>query len=265
MNKTIESCIRQLSADDALKGRTLGMLIPKILFQDIDCALVIDAEDKTYHILGKEAEIEEIRKQVTCLLAELINALDYLRSENLIYYLGTNNDRLQLICTFAEGIQETAIPGDSNCGKNRVLCKQDGSFVIKHNGAIEYMSIEADTVLFSRVHELMSSCFFPTTQLSEYIDRGFCTEDRYIARESLRSSKCSLNLAFLVAILSPFAALLLSNLWGVTKLDSDQFNSLTEHIIKYDTITAHDTIIEYQIDTVYFEKKGTKQENIVKK
>lgn len=265
MNKTIESCIRQLSADDALKGKTLGMLIPNILFQDIECALVLDAKDKTYYILGEETKIEETRKRVTCMLAELINALDYLYSEHLIYYIGTNLDELQIVSTFAEKIQTTATPNEFRCGNNRVLCKQDGCYVLRHEGTIEYISIEADTVLFRKLYELMSSCIFPTTQLSEYIDRGFCTEDRYIAKKSLDSSKCSLTLAFLVAILSPFAALLLGNLWGVTKLDNEQFNSLKEQTYIYDTISFHDTIIEQQIDTLYIEKQDAKQVKTTKK
>lgn len=186
MNKTIEECIKKLSADEALKGKTLGMLIPSILFKDIDCALVIDAEDKSYHILGREKDFEATRKRATCLLAELINTLDYLYSENLIYYLGYNDDSLQIISTFADKLYESTIAGEYNCGDNRVLSKHDGSYVIKNKGEIEYLSIEADTVLFSKIHQIMSSCFFPTTQLSEYISRGFCTEDRYIAKKIIR-------------------------------------------------------------------------------
>lgn len=70
-----------------------------------------------------------------------------------------------------------------------------------------------------------------------------------------------MKLAFLVAILSPFAALLLGNLWGVTKLDSNQFYSLKSLTTIHDTISVHDTIIEQKIDTVYLEKKNSNHDN----
>lgn len=118
-----------------------------------------------------------------------------------------------------------------------MLSVEDSIYTLSSNGNKLLVSSIGENMLYEKLYFWLTSSVFPTLSLNDYIKRGFVTEEKFIANQSLKISEKSLFLAFAVAVLTPIATLVISNLWGVTKVDSEQFDILKEIVTKHDTTT----------------------------
>ncbi|WP_195486173.1 hypothetical protein [Parabacteroides johnsonii] len=237
MNLIIQECIKRINTNSALQGKSLGFICRDLLFPYNKRALVFDTEQQLYYILTNEENVENDRRIITELLSELLNVLDFLLKEHLIYFIKDSSEDFKLYYQLVERVNNTQFEHKYDCDNGIMLSVEDSIYTLSSNGNKLLVSSIGENMLYEKLYFWLTSSVFPTLSLNDYIKRGFVTEEKFIANQSLKISEKSLFLAFAVAVLTPIATLVISNLWGVTKVDSEQFDILKEIVTKHDTTT----------------------------
>ncbi len=265
MNEIVKECIRRIDTDSALQGKTFGRLCKDILCPKDKRALLLNEEQRSYYILANKDKIGAERRIMTEFLAELLNMLDFLLKEHLIYKIHETDNylgNLQLYYEPTIQCEVTQIEDKFDCGNGIILTYQDYTYNLLSSGGDLLTSSTSDSHLYESLKSWLSSYIFPAPELKDYIKRGFMTEEKYTTKKSLSISKTSTWIAISVAVLTPIVTLLLSNCFGVARINSKQFDTLINHMseLQYNSKATHcDTTITHcdttSLDTNQLKKK----------
>ena len=70
------------------------------------------------------------------------------------------------------------------------------------------------------------SVVYPTISLRTFIKNGYLTDEQKNAKDALNVAHLGVWISLFVACISPFAAVFVGNSFGVSTLNSDQYNRL---------------------------------------
>lgn len=222
-------------------------------FYDIrNFSLLLTKQDSNKVIvLAKENLDEGLRREEYIRIVSLLSFLDRLEKEGLVYII--NDERDALFCSQGKTLPvvKTDIGYEiSNCrieliGEKIEFRDQLGRKVLTGDNLPNSLSCV--------IKHLLGNTIFPTEELLYLIRNNFeQTEDK-----ALKYAKYSLWVAIFAIVLSIFAVPI-SNKWGVTTLDSKQYNAIIMSIKGIAKTGIGDTVCFKNVSSQNNQKKQVK-------
>lgn len=218
--RTIKHIVNTILECDLSKQEPLGGLITSTLFKD--SALFISDSGECYPIVrGGDCEL----RAFILGLSEIVCVLDRLKECDAIYVSSESSPSFgRLFYSKKEDgtFKKTGKVDTYHVNSNEVLIVKPDKCEMYCNGELVRQGTPLCNDLGAKLAEYMSSCVYPTFNLQEFVRYGY----RFSEQQSLRIGSISVIIAIIIACLSPVVTLLLSNIFGVTKLDKEQFEQI---------------------------------------
>lgn len=164
-------------------------------------------------------------------LVELFSLLRYMEQEHIIYVQAGEAQDVNFIFYYGcNDIKKSTVHHGYELGDGYMLKSDQGSYLIllnenvilSQNVNLDFLSGEVERYLCGRI--------LPTAAINDYIAHDFLSENDYNNKQALRVSRFSVIVALIIACLSPFVTLWLTNRWGVSTIEETQFKTIIESI-----------------------------------
>lgn len=200
----------------------LGFVLAPTLFVKGERALLIDVTNDRAVVFATNKKEADYSIMV---LTELIALVKSMKQNGLLLAVDYKKTDLELLYSAScNDLQSGSIPNTYSTSDGcELVCSPDLQL---KDGAISLSGFSLPTQLFPFIKETLLAVFFPTPDLIDYLNRGFCSPEFYQTKRALRVSRISVIVAFLIGVLSPFAAVFLGNKWGHSTIESKQFNEI---------------------------------------
>lgn len=227
MNKIIKKCVDAVCNEDTLQLSSLGHIIENILLKDMVVSMEKSSSTLTiYTKVHKEKKVSQDQRNNFLLITEFISVFSKLERDGLLYVI-PNDEKSEGIFAFSDLYKSEKgyeIPTDDN---NKIY--KNGTCVFYGK---EYPN---STKLCKELFRLLNSFVYPTASLITYKKKNYMDETTFRTVKSLALSRKSLWVAvggIVIAAVISYKSISFStyynNKYGVTKLDSMQFEKIIE-------------------------------------
>lgn len=184
-----------------------------LLKQDIDNVIVFT----------KETLDEELRREELIKIVSVLSFIDKLEKEGLVYII--NDERNAWFCSQSQTQLALKVEGGYVVLNYRIKLNEEEIEVRNELGRKVLIGYRVSESLSRAIKHFMGNSIYPTESLMELVHNNFkLTEDK-----ALIYTKYSFWTAIFAMLLS-MCAVPISNKWGVTTLDSRQYDSLIKNI-----------------------------------
>lgn len=229
MKETTKNILRKIEASSFKDPRELAC----ILFSDTMYShrAIFIMPDSVIFLFPEDTDLEN-KKIFYQEIIELLEWLEYLEDEHLIY-VGDNTKELKhLYYKGATMFSMGQIESEYNIGTNLILNVLDGKASIAYNGKCILSGDGGPNYLYEKFRHFFSSIIYPTISLSNFVKNDFLTEEQLNINKSLNLARWGVWISLFVATLSPIVTVWISNEFGISTLNSDQYNKLIEGITR---------------------------------
>lgn len=201
-----------------------------LLKQDIDNVIV----------LTKETLDEELRREELIKIVSVLSFIDRLEKEGLVYII--NDERNALFCSQSQTQLALKVEGGYAVLNYRIKLNEEEFEVRDELGRKVLIGYRVSESLSRAIKHFMGNSIYPTESLMELVHNNFkLTEDK-----ALIYTKYSFWTAIFAMLLS-MCAVPISNKWGVTTLDSRQYDSLIKSI---NGLTRKETVDSIEVENM---------------
>lgn len=201
-----------------------------LLKQDIDNVIV----------LTKETLDEELRREELIKIVSVLSFIDRLEKEGLVYII--NDERNALFCSQSQTQLALKVEGGYAVLNYRIKLNEEEIEVRDELGRKVLIGYRVSESLSRAIKHFMGNSIYPTESLMELVHNNFkLTEDK-----ALIYTKYSFWTAIFAMLLS-MCAVPISNKWGVTTLDSRQYDSLIKSI---NGLTRKETVDSIEVENM---------------
>lgn len=201
-----------------------------LLKQDIDNVIV----------LTKETLDEELRREELIKIVSVLSFIDRLEKEGLVYII--NDERNALFCSQSQTQLALKVEGGYEVLNFRIKLNDEEIEVRDEFGYKVLTGYRVSESMSRAIKHFMGNSIYPTESLMDLVHNNFkLTEDK-----SLKYAICSFWVAIFAIILSIFAVPI-SNKWGVTTLNSQQYDSLIKSI---NVLTRKGTVDSIEVENM---------------
>lgn len=193
------------------------------------------------------------------ILIELLSYLDYAVANYIVYVVAENSlpNESYLFYERVRSLQSSNIPDSYNIGGGLLLRKFiNGEICIADGNSPDEAILSAIDIsfLFDKLCYYCFSHILTTKALDNFIKHNYLSSQDYYSNRAIRVSIISIVIAIFIACVSPLLGVKISNKWGETRINQNQYNKLVEEInspndiiiIQKDTVIVHDTIRIYK-------------------
>lgn len=201
-----------------------------LLKQDIDNVIV----------LTKGTLDEELRREELIKIVSVLSFIDRLEKEGLVYII--NDERNALFCSQSQTQLALKVEGGYAVLNYRIKLNEEEIEVRDELGRKVLIGYRVSESLSRAIKHFMGNSIYPTESLMELVHNNFkLTEDK-----ALIYTKYSFWTAIFAMLLS-MCAVPISNKWGVTTLDSRQYDSLIKSI---NGLTRKETVDSIEVENM---------------
>lgn len=184
-----------------------------LLKQDIDNVIVFT----------KETLDEELRREELIKIVSVLSFIDKLEKEGLVYII--NDERNALFCLQKQTLLAVEVEGGYEVLNFRIKLNDEEIEVRDEFGYKVLTGYRVSESMSRAIKHFMGNSIYPTESLMDLVHNNFkLTED-----EALKYTKYSFLTAIFAMLLS-MCTVPISNKWGVTTLNSQQYDSLIKSI-----------------------------------
>lgn len=238
MNIETKKIIKEINNSHFIEERFFGELIASILFPKSQAALCCFNDD--FFLLTPPRDKQK-QERFFKKIIELLSYLNDLDKRNLIYIHHVGNDQTEgkpcIFYEMKEFVRNSQDPLSWKFGDGLILnFVEDQGFSIKKNNSTILESTPLPKPIKEDLDKYLFSYIYPTTSLSEFINRGFRSNEQHALRLSFWS--------LCIAVLIPIIAIFFSNRWGYVTINNKQFNQLIQ---KHQYNEESNSILHYPI------------------
>ncbi len=250
MESITKEAIKAIAELGINNNQTLGELLSRIYFKKDQYALLLDETKQTVEVLiAIKKNNQDNVAGFFYLLTELLSILRELEENNLIYtfpqeltdsyvlyYEDKQDDRkMQQVSQISIG---PSLILQLNSNGHHDICK-DGRPILNGN--------ELPPIVLNDLKHFFSAIVFPTAGLQQYIKNGYTSFEFYLAKRANRISQWAIFIAFLAFVVSPFLSVCISNKFGISTLNKEQYDELIQSI----QINHRNTLDTIKINKTY--------------
>ena len=194
-------------------------------------------------------------------LVELFSLLRYMEQEHIIYVQAGEAQEVDFIFYYdCNDIKKSTAHHGYELGEGYILKSDQSSFFIQLNeNVILSQNVNLD-FLSGEVERYLCGRILPTAAINDYIAHDFLSENDYNNKQALRVSRFSIVVALIIACLSPFVTLWLTNKWGISTIEETQYKTIIESIgVKTKPNAKED--VKNLPDSVHQKKKSNEQDS----
>ena len=185
--------------------------------------LLVKQDMNNVIVLAKDALDEGLRRDDHIKIVSVLSFIDKLEKEGLVYII--NDERNALFCSQKQTQLAVKIEGGYVVLNYRIKLNDEEIEVRDELGRKVLIGYRVSESLSCAIKHFLGNSIYPTESLMDLVHNNFkLTEDK-----SLKYAICSFWVAIFAIILSIFAVPI-SNKWGVTTLNSQQYDSLIKSI-----------------------------------
>lgn len=174
-------------------------------------------------VLTKETLDEKLRREELIKIVSVLSFINKLEKEGLVYII--NDERKALFCSQNQTQLALKVEGGYEVLNFRIKLNDEEIEVRDEFGYKVLTGYRVSESMSRAIKHFMGNSIYPTESLMDLVHNNFkLTEDK-----SLKYAICSFWVAIFAIILSIFAVPI-SNKWGVTTLNSQQYDSLIKSI-----------------------------------
>lgn len=238
MNKETKKIIRAINNSYSVEESIFGEGIASILFPEKRAAIC--CSDGNYYLLTPPQDKQK-QERFFKKVIELLSYLNDLDKRHLIYVHPVGNDQTEgkpyIFYEMKEFVRNSQDPLSWKIGDGLILHSvEDKGFSIKKNNSTILESTLLPKPIKEDLDKYLFSYIYPTTSLSEFINRGFRSNEQHALRLSFWS--------LCIAVLIPIIAIFFSNRWGYVTINNKQFNQLIQ---KHQYNEESNSILHYPI------------------
>lgn len=245
--------INSIAATQPERQLRFGDIISPLIFGRNSCALFMIHSSKSYNLFTRPGNNAQA-KSIYAKLAQLFALLDYLKENRYITLLPLSPTQECDIFYEDAGqnmnISNTSIfinPTKPNLRieiSNNPATKEVQAFIMEGNDKILQGYTFTPELYTTFLHYLLS-VVYPTTRLIDLTKNNFIPDEERHYQESIRLAYDQINVAnkqirqathslrlsivaIIIAILSPILTIFISNKWGVSTINKEQFEELIQ-------------------------------------
>lgn len=185
--------------------------------------LLLKLDSNNVIVLTKETLDEKLRREELIKIVSVLSFINKLEKEGLVYII--NDERKALFCSQNQTQLALKVEGGYEVSNYRIELNDEEIDVRDKLGRKVLTGHRVSESLSRAIKYFLGNSIYPTESLLDLVHNNFkLTEDK-----SLKYAICSFWVAIFAIILSIFAVPI-SNKWGVTTLNSQQYDSLIKSI-----------------------------------
>lgn len=185
--------------------------------------LLLKLDSNNVIVLTKETLDEKLRREELIKIVSVLSFINKLEKEGLVYII--NDERKALFCSQNQTQLALKVEGGYEVSNYRIELNDEEIDVRDKLGRKVLTGHRVSESLSRAIKYFLGNSIYPTESLLNLVHNNFkLTEDK-----SLKYAICSFWVAIFAIILSIFAVPI-SNKWGVTTLNSQQYDSLIKSI-----------------------------------
>lgn len=245
MDVIIKTIVKKVSKCDVSKPiDSFGNIISPILFKTDKAGIFVDRDRHKVCVLLPDSIKEKDRQQYILKIVELLGVLENLEREYLVYVQSNNENGVEVYYEGKTCFGSGQIPNTYKISQDETMSVVDEETVILKKGNKTILSsIPITTQVAFKLERYLCGRLFPTSSLIDFVKRGFKTRENRNTQLGLRYSVVSMVIAVLIATVSPFLSVMISNRIGVATLNQVQMDSLLKtarpvYLIQQDTVKA---------------------------
>ncbi len=160
-------------------------------------------------------------------MIEILEWLEYLERNRLVYVWSLGNKQQKLYYKEGTMFSNDQAECEYRVGSNLVLrVENDGVLIMDSSGCRLLSGNSGPGYLYDKFFHFFDSVVYPTISLRTFIKNGYLTDEQKNAKDALNVAHLGVWISLFVACISPFAAVFVGNSFGVSTLNSDQYNRL---------------------------------------
>lgn len=244
--KKVDLAINKILKAKISNEEVFGKFASGILFPKNSYSLVRNSNE--YYIFAANKENADNCFSELC---ELLSKLRYLEDNHMIYVIPKNIDE---VIAFSQDVNILRHSMDltyyDDGGFKLNLEENDSSITTSTNEKLSKFITVSE--LSPEIDHFLTSCIYPTPLLKNCIDKGFRSNNDYIAHKSLIISRIMIWVSIIVFILSPVITIICSNKFEKATINTDQYDTI---IHKLSSITKGIDSIQVSVNNQQLHKE----------
>lgn len=230
--------IKKISETKPEDASIFGDYIASEFFKSKQLALLLLHQYQSYNLFHEVKNISAIKVEYAK-ISQLLSLLQYLETNRYIdilpitpitsidlFYedkgdtMNIDSQQLRIYINQKDHSKYITLPQEP---VNRTFLVENGEQIME--------GVTFTKELYERFVHYFNSVIYPTSSLIELVKNNYVSEEENRFNISMKISKTALWIAILVAVLSPILSVLISNQWGVTKIDECQFEQILRALL----------------------------------
>lgn len=255
MLRDVKNTLKTIQDSGISNNRCLGDLISSSLFSER--AVFVDNDNNVYLLSSPDLKSKS-DTETDLLIIDFISTLKELESSQLIFVVPGPKEKAYPILFYSGATQCTKMQfeGYFDIGNGKTLILTQDSAKIEESGVLVLVGELLPKIIGKIVFDYLTGIVYSTEGLKKYINQGFITEEKRLAKRANRISFFSVLVAILVAISAPFLTVWWSNSHGKATIINTQYEQL---------ITEIGSIGSQLRDTISVQEISPKQTEPIKK
>lgn len=213
--------LKEISKSDCISD--IYSLASKIYGIENLSLLLLKLDSNNVIVLTKETLDEKLRREELIKIVSVLSFINKLEKEGLVYII--NDERKALFCSQSQTQLALKVEGGYEVLNFRIKLNDEEIEVRDELGRKVLIGYRVSESLSCAIKHFLGNSIYPTEALLDLVHNNFkLTEDK-----ALIYTKYSFWTAIFAMLLS-MCAVPISNKWGVTTLDSRQYDSLIKNI-----------------------------------